>query len=654
LLIGLFVLAGFVFTARQVVIKIDPEPDHISIHGGIFVPKISTYYLIRPGEYTLEATKKCFLPLQKTLTVTREKSQDFNFSMARQPGRLSLRTHQSDDPSVKVEGALILIDGEKMGQTPLAELNVQPGRKNIEVRAQNYQVLKASIAVAGCGELQEYDFALLPGWAKITIRSEPAGSAVLVDGKPVGTTPLTLDLLEGDHQFEIRTAKFKPWQTRLTVVANQPQMLGPVRLQPADGQLTIRTHPSEVNVVVGKAFVGQTPLKLTLAANENHLIYLSKTGYHQTVQNVKLLSEESKAIDIKLKPKLGVIQFQVTPVDAKLFIDGRPVGTVPAKLRLVAVDHLLEIKKQGYQTYQTRITPQPGYTQEIKIALTRLSSLPETPAGLIKAKNGYQLKLIRPRSFVMGSSRREQGRRSNETLRRIKLERPFYMGIREVTNKEFRQFLSSHNSGSFKKHSLTRDPLPVVLITWRQAALFCNWLSVKESLPPVYVQKEGRLTATDTVGPGYRLPTEAEWEFCARYKQGKADQKYPWGNSYPPTSNAGNYADVSAKDLLTFYLSTYNDGYAVSAPPAKFKANALGLYDMGGNVSEWCHDYYSIYPYDSRQVYIDPLGPREGKHYLVKGSSWMQGGISELRLSYRDYSNTKRPDLGFRVCRYLN
>jgi len=653
LLILLCSSAWFVFTARQVIIRIDPTPDQLSITDGIIIPKIGDYNLMRSGDYVLEAEKECFELLQQKFVVTQDKTQNFKFSMTRQPGQLSIQAHQADATAVMLADALILIDGRQRGRTPLNGLEVKPGRRDITVQAENYQDLHTAIEVTGCGEMQQLDLALIPAWAEITLQSEPTGAGVIVDGKSFGKTPLTLKLLEGSHDLAIQTDRFKPWHSRLAVVANQPQKLETIRLQPADAKLAVRTRPAGANVMVGKSFAGQTPLTLTLTANKTHLLQISKAGYEKTKRTVKLLSEDSKTLNVTLKPKQGVINFKVRPPDAELIVDGRSLGRVPPNLRLVAVEHRLEIKKQGYRPYLTRITPRPGFPQEINIALYKLSSSPGSPAGIIRARNGYELKLIQPGSFSMGSSRREQGRRSNETLRKIKLQRPFYMGIREVTNKEVRQFLTAHNSGAFKKQSLNQDQLPAAGITWRQAALFCNWLSAKESLQPVYVQKGGRLTAADPVGNGYRLPTEAEWEYCARFNRKRDQFKYSWGTGYPPPAEAGNFADASARDLMTNYLATYNDRYAISAPPSKFKKNALGLYDMGGNVSEWCHDYYSLYPYNAQKTYIDPLGPTEGRHHVIKGSSWMQAGISELRLSYRDYSDTKRPDLGFRICRYV-
>ncbi len=653
MLILLCVSAWFVFTARQVIIRIEPEPEQMSIQGGMATPKFGDHYLLRPREYRLQAERQCFQLLDESFTVTDAKSQDFVFAMTKMPGLLSFKAHRSDKPTVSLEGARIFIDGQEVGQTPDTDLEINPGRRSVLVRADNYQDLETEFEVNGCGARQTLDFALIPGWSDIAIDSVPRGARVMVNGKSAGSTPLTIELPAGEHELVLTAERFKPWRDLVVVKANQPRKLETVQLQPADGSLTVRTNPAGANVMIGNSFAGRTPLELKLTAETQHLIHIYKAGYEKANRQVKLISEESKTLTIALKPKLGVLNFVVQPHGAEILVDGKSRGPVPRQMRLVAVEHQIEIKKMGYQSYRTRITPRPGFPQEIRITLTNPSSAKKSPAKIIKTKNGYELKLVRPSGFTMGSSRREQGRRSNETLRKVNLQRPFYIGIREVTNKEFRQFSAGHNSGKFKTYRLNRPELPVVGVTWEQAALFCNWLSAREALPPVYILKGGKLAAADPVGTGYRLPTEAEWEFCTRFNKNKVNLKYPWGNKFPPGPKSGNFADESAKDLLSSYLVAYNDGYPVMAPPAKFKINPLGLYDLGGNAAEWCHDYYSIYPYDAQKVYKDPMGPEEGKHHIIRGSSWRQSSISVLRSSYRDYSDSKRLDLGLRVARYL-
>ena len=128
---------------------------------------------------------------------------------------------------------------------------------------------------------------------------------------------------------------------------------------------------------------------------------------------------------------------------------------------------------------------------------------------------------------------------------------------------------------------------------------------------------------------------------------------FPWGTRLPPRRNSGNYAGKSATGLVPSLLPGYDDGYASTAPVGTFPANALGIYDGGGNVAEWVQDYYSV-PTPGQTVAVeDPLGPPRGSNRVIRGSSWRHAGIRELRLSFRDYGNRGRPDVGFRIARNL-
>ena len=153
--------------------------------------------------------------------------------------------------------------------------------------------------------------------------------------------------------------------------------------------------------------------------------------------------------------------------------------------------------------------------------------------------------------FYMGASRGERGQRANEFIRQVKLDRWFYAALYETTNAAFK---------SFRKQHIGANNQPVHSLTWIEAAKFCNWLSKKSGLPPFYKILDDRILGFDSKSNGYRLLTEAEWEWLAR-KAGRSKRTiFTWGDREVVPENAGNIADETAKGTVKFFVPRYSDG----------------------------------------------------------------------------------------------
>ena len=417
--------------------------------------------------------------------------------------------------------------------------------------------------------------------------------------------------------------------------------------------LAVRSEPAGARVEVDGTDRGVAPLELRLAPGQPHRVRVTLAGHDDAELPVELRAGQTREETVRLAPRLGEVKVAARPPDAELLVDGQPAGRADQTLRLLAVPHEIEIRREGYETVKQTVTPRPGFPQTVSVALKSREEVREEKAPRVaRSPEGHELRLVEGGTFKMGASRREPGRRANEPLRDVLLARRFYLATREVSNLQFRRFEAGHSSGRAGAESLDLDDQPVVRVTWQQAAAYCNWLSEREGLPKAYVEREGRLHAAAPLGTGYRLPTEAEWERVARYPGGTTALKYPWGPSLPVPPGAGNYADAKARGLVAQVLDGYDDGYAATAPVQSMAANALGFLHLGGNVAEWAHDFYSIMPSVEGQLTRDPVGPAEGEYHVIRGASFLQATVTELRLSHRDYGRDARADVGFRVARY--
>jgi formylglycine-generating enzyme required for sulfatase activity len=197
--------------------------------------------------------------------------------------------------------------------------------------------------------------------------------------------------------------------------------------------------------------------------------------------------------------------------------------------------------------------------------------------------------------------------------------------------------------------SLDGENQPVVGISWQQAALYCNWLSEQEGRAPFYQIQAGFVSGVNPESTGYRLLTEAEWTWLAKVASSQLVRVFPWGNE-PEPRPVDNFAGAEIAGNLNFTLAI-RDAYPVSAPVGSFPPNDKGIYDLGGNVAEYLHDWYAVEA-PSSETLVDPLGPDQGEYRVIRGASWSRGYLPQLRLAYRDYDAVGRNDVGFRIGRY--
>ncbi|MDG1814354.1 MAG: PEGA domain-containing protein [Porticoccaceae bacterium] len=643
--VGIIIMA-YLFMARAVIFQTEPNTAEIEISGLSF--NIGDNYLLLRGDYDITANATGYYPLLESISVGDDATQELKLELQPLPGNLSVTS--------ELENIKVSVDSQSAGTVPGTIEGISRGSHQLEFNKYRYFSLLQEIDIDGLGKTQSLNVSLLPAWGQMQFTTIPAGAELYIDERLIGQTPVTAEVLETGSQLKVTLAGYKTYTQQVSVKAGTSAQQPPIALIVADGTLQIDSSPSSASVTINNKFLGTTPLEVALAPFTQHRVELFLEGYLKASQLTQVQPEKTSKLAINLVPNIGSIAFTVSPADAQILVNNRNQGSGSRTLSLTAKPHSVSIQKEGYETKSLTVTPRPGHEQALKINLLTLQQAywaSRPPA--VKSSVGSPLKLFRPdNSFTLGAPRRQPGRRANEAERSVSLQRPFYLGTKEISNAELRRWKANHSSSALRGQSLDMDQQPAVKVSWEDAALFCNWLSKREGLPQFYLLEAGVISGFNWDAHGYRLPTEAEWAWAARIDANGNSKIFPWANDlYPPMDVTDNYADQSASRFLTFTIANYNDKTPVSAQTGSFKANHKGLYNMSGNVAEWVNDYYDVRPSRGDAV-LDPTGPATGTRHVIRGASWALGSRTELRLSYREAGVDGRLDVGFRIARYVD
>lgn len=288
----------------------------------------------------------------------------------------------------------------------------------------------------------------------------------------------------------------------------------------------------------------------------------------------------------------------------------------------LSIISLAEPEKPGRSAELTRLLGDRG-----SVLIDQVELVP-VPDLVPQQKPGLEMIPIPSGTFTMGGKQGEP----DETPAHTVTIAPFAMARYELTNEEYERFDPAHRQ--YRDGLSWRDREPVIYVSWRDIALYCNWLSKENGLEPVYDEKS---FAVNLKANGFRMPTEAEWEYVATGRG--EDRTYPWGNEEPTPGVHGNFVGRTAimKVNLNLRSSVEQGAMVVGSYPAG--ASRDGVMDLAGNVGEWCADTYHPYPAEPQ---TNPLEQRPSHSRAIRGGTWDYYGYSQ-RSRDREFNSEGYP-----------
>ena len=525
---------------------------------------------------------------------------------------------------VKVGIALdgVKFDGSIMGD-PIQKLGeywvyMPKGVSMLQVLHKNYTPLMVNFYDYGVGKVES-------GMTYILTLSKPAGSTEPADAGgnfyALTVTPknavVTIDgnqqtvstdgeysamLPYGSHTYKVEAGGYTSKSGTFTISSSDMTPIN-VSLVSAMATVSVTCPTPAVSLYVDKKSVGTIPWTGSLKEGM-HLIEAKKEGYRSQQRTINLSQQQKLDVAFnELVAIQGNLSVNYKPFGADVYIDGNKVGQSPRVFNGIMVgNHKVEIKKDGYGTESKTVNILESQTATLSgVLTTNASSSVASGASLsgntiiIPVKDGISIDMIRVEAgtFTMGATTEMKDPWDDEKpTHQVTLTNDYYIGKYEVTQALWKAVMGK-NPSNFKG-----DNLPVEEVSWNDCQKFISKLN-------------------SITGKTFRLPTEAEWEYAAR--GGKKSRGYQY-------SGSNNLSDVA------WY--TDNSGSKTHTVGSK-QANELGIYDMSGNVYEWCQDWKGSYSSSSQ---VNPTGDNSGSFRVNRGGCW-NNAARFCRSSFRSYDS---------------
>jgi formylglycine-generating enzyme required for sulfatase activity len=507
-------------------------------------------------------------------------------------GSLAVTSEPEQDAKVIIDGKL------QVKTTPCQSEPLAAGEHTVQVVKDMFRPSAQKVTVSE-GMMIPLNFTLIPNFAEVTITS-PSDAVIYINNQKKGTGGWQGRLSAAVYSIEAQKKGHKPAKKDIEITVGDKVN---VDLQPTPiyGSLDVMTVPAGADIMLdGKAY-GTTPGTIAKLLIGEYNVQISLPGYSTLSKTVTV--NEGKSTELSETLLKGcLVTINSSPRGAVLFVDNAEVGVTPFKGNFPFGSHTLRIEKNGKKEERTITLAREGGKNIFFLSFTSFENFSELVNGI-----SYDMIRIPGGTFSMGSSNMDEKPRQLITVSN------YYLGKTELTQSLWQSVMGT-NPSSFKG-----DNLPVEQVSWEDVQLFLGKLD--------------KLT-----GKKYRLPTEAEWEYAASFNPKNAssdpEAKFKWAGT--------NNAD-SVNFFAWQFSNAQNTTHAVGTKLPAF----FGLYDMSGNVSEWCNDWYGIY---SGEPQTDPAGASSGTERVYRGGSWSRGA-ENCRVTKRGFGNpgTKLNAIGFRL-----